>query len=121
MEKRFIEKYGDKEVELPYPIMTIYDNYASPFSSGSNGYLKKVRVRNGKFEFYHDWWRYGWLTMEEIREQYPKAYGKLSSAISSLLNAETQKDKCPFGCDCVCTNDSQCYETISRLVELLKH
>lgn len=121
MEKRFIEKYGDKEVELPYPIMTIFDDYPSPFSSGSNGYLEKVRVRNGKFEFYHDWWRYGWLTMEEIREQYPKAYKKLNSAISSLLNPEMLQDKCPFGCDCTCTNDSQCYEAISGLVELLKH
>ena len=38
-EKKFIEKYGDKEVELPYYILIIIDNYGYPFNSVSNEYL----------------------------------------------------------------------------------
>lgn len=84
-EDRFIEKYSDKEVELRYDILTIRDNYGSPFSSGSNGYLTKVRIRNRKYEFYHNWWSYGWLTREEIEKEYPCAACQLNSAINHLL------------------------------------
>lgn len=81
----FLEKYGEDEVKLPFEILTIQDNYAGPFSSGSNGYLTKVRLKNGEFEFYHNWWNYGWLSFEEIRKQYPCAACKLENCIKYLI------------------------------------
>ena len=81
----FERKYGSNKVELPHHILTIFDSYSSPFSSGSNGYLTRVRLRNGNFEFYHDWWAYEWLTESEVRDKYPDAYCKLSYEIDLLL------------------------------------
>lgn len=85
VKERFKEKYGDKEIRLPSAILTIKDDYASPLCSGSNGHLTKVRLREGKFEFYHDWWAYGWLTTEEIKKDYPCAACKLDDTINSLV------------------------------------
>lgn len=79
---KFKNKYGDKEVKLPYEILTVYDSYASPFSSGSNGYITKVRVRNGVLEFYHNWWAYGWFSYNEMNEKYPC---QVCKAISMVL------------------------------------
>ena len=81
----FKEKYKEQEVKLSPAIMTIYDSYPSPLSSGSNGYLTKIRVRNNKFEVYHDWWSYGWLSIEEVERKYPCASCKLNQAINALL------------------------------------
>ena len=83
-EEIFLKKYGNNEIKLPCNILTIRDNYASPFSSGSNGYLTKVRVKNSKFEFYHDWWNYGWSTKEEIKKEYPHVIRKLNKVIELL-------------------------------------
>ncbi len=69
----FKKKYGDKEVELEKPVMSVYDNYAGPFSSGSNGYIKKARLNNGVLELYHDWWAYGWFSYEELHKEYARA------------------------------------------------
>ena len=51
------------EVQVPKPVITIRDNYASPFSSGSNGYINKLRInkQTHELEYYHDWWNYGWF------------------------------------------------------------
>lgn len=65
----FKGRYGEGiEISVPNPVMTIRDNYASPFSSGSNGYIAKLRINKNthKFEYYHDWWAYGW----EFDEKY---------------------------------------------------
>lgn len=83
--KDFEKKYGNSEVELQHHILTIFDSYPSPFSSGSNGYLTKVRLRNGEFEFYHDWWAYEWLTESDVMHNYPDAYCKLNNEINLLL------------------------------------
>jgi len=59
----FQTKYGEgNEVKVPSPVLTVYDNYANPFSSGSNGYITKLRINKSthKFEYFHDWWAYGW-------------------------------------------------------------
>ena len=85
IEEKFKEKYGNNEVELPVSILTIRDNYPSSFCSGSNGYLTKVRIRNDEFEFYHNWWAYGWLTVDEIKKEYPYAARKLDKAINCLI------------------------------------
>ena len=69
----FKGKYGDREVELTSHVLTIYDSYANPFSSGSNGYITKARVRNNVLELYHDWWAYGWFPYEELAKKHPKA------------------------------------------------
>lgn len=79
--EKFIDKYGVKEVELKPSIITIKD-YSN---SGSCGRLSKVRVRDNKFEFYHDWWAYGWLGIEEIEREYPCAACQLDDAINYLL------------------------------------
>lgn len=88
--ERFVEifkkKYGDKEVKLPVHIMTIRDDYPCAFCSGDNGYLTKVRIKNGKFEFYHDWWAYGWLSISDIESKYPDTISQLESVISNLLS-----------------------------------
>lgn len=83
--KKFEKKYGSSEVELPHDILTIHDCRSDPFSSGGNGYLEKVRVRNGKFEFYHNWWSYGWITEDEVLDKYPDAYCQVSLEVNSLL------------------------------------
>ena len=77
----FKKKYGDKEVKLEKAPMTIYDNYPSAYSSGSNGYITKVRVRNNTLEFYHDWWAYGWFSYSDMYKDYPKA---VNDAIEQL-------------------------------------
>lgn len=84
-QQAFQDKYGNEEVNLLSPILTIRDDYASPFSSGSNGYLTQVRIRDGHFEFYHNFWGPGWLTIREIRKSYPGVSKKLSYAIFKLL------------------------------------
>lgn len=83
--KEFEEKYGSSEVKLHHSILTIHDCRSDPFSSGSNGYLKKVRIKNGKFEFYHDWWAYEWLTEDEVQDKYPDAYCQVIREVNSLL------------------------------------
>ena len=77
----FKKKYGDKEVKLEKAPMTIYDSYPSAYSSGSNGYITKVRVRNNTLEFYHDWWAYGWFSYSDMYKDYPKA---VNEAIKQL-------------------------------------
>ena len=76
-------KYGNKEIELPKEVLTIYDSYANFFSSGTNGYLTKARIRNNQLEFYHDWWAYGWFSYDELHEKYPEA---VDTAVDLLLN-----------------------------------
>lgn len=73
--KRFKGKYGDSEIELSSPVITVYDNHSDPFSSGSNGYITKARVKNDVLEFYHDWWDYGWYSYKVMCEKYPDAVG----------------------------------------------
>ena len=75
--KRLIELFKQKygvgfEVKLPRPIMTIFDNYPSPFSSGSCGYMKKLRIdpETEEFQYYHDWWAYGWNEYDEYMEKH---------------------------------------------------
>ena len=82
---KFYQKYGEKEVKLPWKILTIRDNYPGPLSSGSNGYLTKVRLKDGKFEFYHDWWDYGWLQFNEIEKQYPHTLLEIEECINTLI------------------------------------
>ncbi len=77
----FKKKYGDKEVELERPVMSVCDNSPEPFSSGSNGYITKVRVKNSTLEFYHNWWRYGWFSYEEMHKDYSRA---VNSVIKQL-------------------------------------
>ena len=63
IKQSFLNTYGaDIEVCLPEDICIGRDSCASPFSSGSNGYLTKIRLNGttGKFEVYVDWWRPGW-------------------------------------------------------------
>lgn len=82
---QFCQKYDNKEVEFSGRVMTIRDDYPSSHCSGSNGYLTKVRVKDGHFEFYHDWWRYGWLTLEEVKEEYPQVMRGLEYELVRLL------------------------------------
>ena len=79
-EQRFKEKYKDQEVELPRPLLVIRDDHPSPFSSGSNGYIKKLRARNGKLEYYLDWWDYGWHPADDGK--YPN---EIEDALRQLL------------------------------------
>lgn len=81
----FKKKYGGKGVKLPVHIMTIRDDYPCALCSGDNGYLTKVRIKDNKFEFYHDWWAYGWLTVSDIELKYPDAASQLESVISNLV------------------------------------
>jgi hypothetical protein len=76
-EKQFFGKYGNNEIELPKPICVIKDNYPSPFSSGANGYITKLRIHNNQLEYYLDWWNYGW---------YPTTDHKYDEAIELALN-----------------------------------
>lgn len=66
---RFLRKYGNKEVNLKDQILTIDDHYS--WGSGSVGYLTAVRVRNNKFEYYHNWWAGGWQTEDQLIKDYP--------------------------------------------------
>ena len=83
--EKFKKLYGDREIELPSHVLTIKDNYASPFSSGSNGYLTKIRLNKDNFEFYHNWWSYGWISFNEIKEKYPCAACEVESLINHLI------------------------------------
>ena len=85
IKEEFKKLYGDREIKLPSRIITINDNYASPFSSGSNGYLTKVRLSKDNFEFYHDWWDYGWISFDEVKEKYPCAACEIESLINHLI------------------------------------
>jgi len=69
--KKFEDKYGKQEVKLPKPIEVINDSHPSPFSSGSNGYITKLRVKDGKLEYYLNWWAYGWYDANDGK--YPQA------------------------------------------------
>lgn len=84
-EEKFKKLYGDREIDLPSDVLTINDSYASPFSSGSNGYLTKIRLNKDNFEFYHNWWRYGWISFDEVKEKYPCAASKVESLINHLI------------------------------------
>jgi len=87
IKEKFKKLYGNSEVKLPSHILTINDSYASPFSSGSNGYLTKVRLnKEDNFEFYHNWWAYGWISFDEVKEKYPCAACKIESSIKYLIN-----------------------------------
>lgn len=66
---RFLRKYGNKEVNLKDQIPTIDDHQS--WGSGSVGYLTAVRVRNNKFEYYHNWWAGGWQTEGQLIKDYP--------------------------------------------------
>jgi len=72
----FKKKYGEGvEIKVPNPVMTIRDNYPSPFSSGSNGYITKLRINptTHGFEYYHNWWNYGWKFEKKYTRQACKA------------------------------------------------
>ena len=90
IKEEFKKLYGNREVKLPSSILTINDSYASPFSSGSNGYLTKVRLNKDNFEFYHDWWSYGWISFDEVKEKYPYAACKIESLINYLIKFKEQ-------------------------------
>lgn len=93
LKEKFKKLYGSSEVKLPSSILTIYDSYASPFSSGSNGYLTKIRLNKDNCEFYHDWWNYGWLSFDEVKEKYPHTVCKIKSLIKCLINNYDNKTK----------------------------
>ena len=82
IKEEFKKIYGNKEIELSPHIITINDSHASSFSSGSNGYLTKIRLnKENNFEFYHDWWEYEWISFDEVKEKYPYAACKIESLI----------------------------------------
>lgn len=85
IKEKFKKLYEDRKIELPFHVLTINDNYASPFSSGSNGYLTKIRLNKDNFEFYLDWWSYGWISFDEVKEKYPCAACKIESLINHLI------------------------------------
>lgn len=60
--EEFFKKFGNQEIILPRQIMVIRDDYAGPFSSGSNGYITKLRINPStkELEYYLSWWAYGW-------------------------------------------------------------
>ena len=60
--EEFFKKFGNQEIILPREIMVIRDDYAGPFSSGSNGYISKLRINPStkELEYYLNWWAYGW-------------------------------------------------------------
>lgn len=78
---RFTNKYGDNEIELPRPVVTIRDSRPDPFSSGSDGHITKARRNGDTLEFYHDWWAYGWVSHDEMERTYPEG---LRGAINVL-------------------------------------
>lgn len=84
-EQLFIAKYGESEIDLPKGILTIRDDYPSPFSSGSNGYITTVRVKNNQFEFYHDFWGGGWMSRKEVDNKFPHAGKRLDKMIRILI------------------------------------
>lgn len=84
--EEFKKLYGDREVKLPSHVLTINDSHASPFSSGANGYLTKVRLnKEDNFEFYHDWWAYEWISFDMVKEKYPCAACEVESLINHLI------------------------------------
>ena len=75
----FVKKYGvGVEVKVPVPPTTIRDNEPSPFSSGSNGSITKLRVNKDtlQLEYYHNWWSYGWYS-EGYAEQVCQALNQV--------------------------------------------
>jgi len=112
--EEFKKLYGNKEVELPSHILTINDNYASPFSSGSNGYLTKVRLnKDDKFEFYHDWWAYRWISFNEVKEKYPHTVSEIESLIESLVESLVKSKSKSYVKSCTDLGQSK------RLIEIL--
>lgn len=85
LKEEFKKLYGNREIELPSHIITINDSYTSPFSTWTNGYLTKVRLNNDNFEFYHDWWIYGWISFDKVKEKYPCAACKIEFLINYLI------------------------------------
>jgi len=66
---KFVQCFGEQEVRIPNGgLCVIHDSYASPFSSGSNGYITKIRVRKDKLEYYLDWWDYGWKVDDKYQD-----------------------------------------------------
>lgn len=59
--EEFFKKFGNQEIILPREIMVIRDD-CGPFSSGSNGYISKLRINPStkELEYYLNWWAYGW-------------------------------------------------------------
>ena len=78
--KQFEEKYSNNEIELPEHICVIKDDYPCSFCSGSNGYITKLRIHDDKFEYYLDWWGYGWYDANDGK--YPEA---IEEALNQLL------------------------------------
>ena len=71
---KFLERFGDQEVSIPNGgLCVIHDCHANPFSSGSNGYITKLRVRNNTLEYYLDWWDYGWKADNKYQDECYKA------------------------------------------------
>lgn len=87
----FKQKYGDKEVRIEKRIVTIYDNFPGPHSSGSNGYITKARVRDSVLEFYHDWWNYGWFSYKEMHKEYARAINKAIRELGLNISINTTK------------------------------
>lgn len=74
--EQFKNRYGvGVEITIPKPVMTVRDDYASPFSSGSNGYITKLRINKDTnvFEYYHDFWNGGWKSDNKYKSQIRKA------------------------------------------------
>lgn len=62
--------FAGHEVNVPNPPLTIRDTEGF-HASGSNGYMTKLRINpnTGKFEYWHDWWSYGWCDDDQYRSQ----------------------------------------------------
>ena len=62
--------FAGREVKVPNPPITIRDTEGF-HASGSNGYMTKLRINpnTGKFEYWHDWWSYGWFDDDQYRSQ----------------------------------------------------
>lgn len=72
--KKFKEKYKIlQEVKVPNSPITIRDTEGF-HASGSNGYLSRLRInKDGRLEYYHDWWQYGWFDDDKYIPQKIKA------------------------------------------------
>lgn len=64
LKEEFKKKYGTKEVKLPNPIIIERDRECG------NAYLEKLRINpnTNEFEWYKDYWDYGWRKEREVKE-----------------------------------------------------
>jgi len=59
----FIDKFGEREVELTNKV------FLAEHTDCGSEYLSKIRYNGKQFEWYKDFWDYGWeTTQKEINE-----------------------------------------------------